>query len=113
MSKKKLVEVSLAGDLGIRNAGELKQRLLDALSGAASIRIVARELTSIDTAALQLLIASRKSAEAAAIPVSVDAPADGVLAGALSRLGFAAASPQARASKPFAVLEASQTGAAR
>ena len=58
-----LIRVDLIGDLNIFNAGEQKQRLLEALNGGDTLEIDLSQVTEIDSAGAQLMLAAKREAE--------------------------------------------------
>jgi len=52
----------ITGELNIYRAGELKQTLLEALSGARAVDIDLSQVDEIDSAGVQLIVATRKQA---------------------------------------------------
>lgn len=87
--------LSIAFDLGatpsIRTAGELRDRLASELASRPSLVISAAALESIDVSTLQLLASAHRTAAAAGKTMTIEAPAGGVLAQTLVRLGFVSA----------------------
>lgn len=55
-------ELRLEGELTIYRAGELRQTLVAALAAATALRIDLADVSEIDSAGLQLLIAAKKDA---------------------------------------------------
>lgn len=86
---------SIAFDLGeapgIKTAGELRDRLASAIGSQQSVVISAGALSSIDVSTLQLLASAHQTAAAAGKSITIEAPAGGVLAQTLARLGFTGA----------------------
>jgi ABC-type transporter Mla MlaB component len=93
MTSKQSMSVTLEGDLSVRTVADMKQRLEEALAGSRPVILNAHTLTGIDAAALQLLVAARKSALASGKSLGIDAPAGGVLHQALARYGLLPADP--------------------
>lgn len=54
----------LSGELTIYRAAELKPQLLQALDGAAQLEIDLSEVTEIDTSGVQLLMTTKRRAQA-------------------------------------------------
>ena len=55
-------QLRLEGELTIYTAGEMKERLLDALAGTDALELNLGEVTEIDTAGAQLLILTKREA---------------------------------------------------
>jgi anti-anti-sigma factor len=88
MTSKQSVSVTLEGELSVRKVADMKQRLEKALAGSKPVILKTHTLTGIDAAALQLLVAARKSALASGKSLSIDTPKGGVLHKALAQLGL-------------------------
>jgi anti-anti-sigma regulatory factor len=71
--------VSLVGDLGLREASEVRGRLLAALSAGVAVVVDARGLAGADLAIVQLLVAAHKSAARQGVPLRLLAGANGAL----------------------------------
>jgi anti-anti-sigma regulatory factor len=91
--------VSLVGDLGLRDAPQVRERLLAAVSAGGAVVVDARDLTGADLTILQLLAAAHKSAAALGRPIRLLAGPEGALRAALVRAGFVGADGTARAAE--------------
>jgi ABC-type transporter Mla MlaB component len=80
--------VGFAGPATIRQAEALATRLKDALAEASCIEIDCGQLTEVDLAFIQLIIAARRSAEATGKSLTVNARAAGCLADTLAAAGI-------------------------
>lgn len=92
-------KIKLGGELGLRDADELREQLLDALHAHTSVEIDANKLTAIDMSIVQILIAADKMAKGGGRTFWISAQAEGPLASAISRAGLLSRSGQA----PFQV----------
>jgi ABC-type transporter Mla MlaB component len=95
--KAKHGRVVLEGAVTLRTIDSTHAALREALAKHAKIEIDCATATEIDLSAIQLLLAARKSAEAAGKSLALSAPADGALRDALSRGGFLPNSPDSTA----------------
>ena len=68
------MQCTLTGDLTIGAAAEAKQQLLHALAGEGPLELDTRQVTEVDAAGLQVLLAALRSAANAKIPIRF--PAD-------------------------------------
>ena len=59
-----LTHVDIVGDLNIFNATEQRQRLLDALGAGGDVEVDLSQVTEIDTAGMQLMVAAKRDAAA-------------------------------------------------
>jgi anti-anti-sigma regulatory factor len=80
--------VSLGGALTVRNAEEIRSRLLDALRQHPTVRIDCTAATDVDLSFIQLVLSARKSAAATGKCLSLTPPATDVLSDALVRAGL-------------------------
>ncbi len=71
--------LTLQGDLTIHHAAHLKSTLLEALSSAALIEVDVSQVTEIDTAGLQLLLAAKRHASRQARRLKLIEPSPAVL----------------------------------
>lgn len=63
MSQKPNIErIAIAGEFSIFNAVELRARLLDALAAADAVEVDLAQVSEIDSAGLQLMIAAKQEA---------------------------------------------------
>jgi ABC-type transporter Mla MlaB component len=96
--KAKHGRVVLEGAVTLRTIDSTHAALRDALTKHAKIDIDCAKATEIDLGVIQLLLAARKSAEAAGKTLALCAPADGALREALVRGGFLPSPPDSPAS---------------
>lgn len=54
--------IDMIGNLSIFNAGELRQRLLDAIAAAKEVEVDLSQVSELDSAGLQLMIAAKREA---------------------------------------------------
>lgn len=80
--------IRLEGALEIARAGELKQRLLEALSQGGTLRISLGEVTDLDVTAVQLLYAAEREAKLRGVDVAVEEPVSEPVCEALLAVGF-------------------------
>lgn len=71
--------LSIEGEMSIYRAAELRQLLLDALDGAATLDLDLSSVTELDTAGVQLLLAAGKSAQSRQQVLRLVAPSETVL----------------------------------
>ena len=65
MRKKKAVtRIDILGDLNIFNAAEQRQRLLAALEAGSEVEVNLSEVSEIDSAGIQLMVAAKQEATA-------------------------------------------------
>ena len=57
-----VTRLSIAGDMTIYSAGELKPALLSAIQGTRTIEVNLAEVTDLDTAGFQLLLLAKREA---------------------------------------------------
>ena len=78
----------LSGDVSVRDVRQTHATLCEAMVGEGNLVIDAGQLTSIDTAIVQLLLATRRTAPGTTIKLPVDADVTNVLVqiGAQTRL---------------------------
>lgn len=81
-------EVSLSGRLTINEAEAWREKWINRLAEYEQILVDTRELTAVDAAGLQLLIALRRSARQAGKSIRFARPPEGALLAALIRAGF-------------------------
>jgi anti-sigma B factor antagonist len=63
MKKKKVVtRIDLLGDLNIFNAAEQRQRLLDAFDSGSEVEVDLSQVSEMDSAGMQLMIAAKREA---------------------------------------------------
>lgn len=80
--------IKLDGSLDIRDAAELRSKLLDALQTHPATAVDAANVESVDTSIVQILVAAVKSAERLGRSLTI-ATGDGVaVPDTLRRLGF-------------------------
>ncbi len=83
------MKCTLTGALTISAAAETKVELLQALAGEGALELDTTQVTDVDAAGLQLLLAACKSASQAGIPVQFSAQAQGeVVETAIKVLGL-------------------------
>lgn len=82
------VVISFSQAATIRQADDIAAQLGQALAQADSIEIDCSALTEVDFAFIQLIIAARKSAEAAGKRLALSAPARGELLRAVAICGL-------------------------
>jgi anti-anti-sigma regulatory factor len=80
--------IVLKGALTLRTIDETRAALRDGLARHSSIEIDCGDATEVDLAAIQILLAARKSALNAKKAFTLSAPASGPLREALQRGGF-------------------------
>ena len=80
------MQCTLTGDLTIGAAAEAKQQLLHALAGEGPLELDTREVTEVDAAGLQVLLAALRSAANAKIPIRFPADLRGPVVGTGLRL---------------------------
>ena len=84
------MQCTLTGDLTIGAAAEAKQQLLHALAGDGTLELDTRQVTEVDAAGLQVLLAALRSAANAKIPIRFPADRHGTVVGlGLRLLGLA------------------------
>lgn len=83
--------VQLEGDLGLRDAPNLAERLLSALNAGGDVAINANALASADLTILQLLVSAHKSAAERGVTLALSG-GEGALRAALLSCGFIDAS---------------------
>lgn len=84
------VQAALRGSLDISTVSDARDKLLETLNPLESIRFDLSDLTEIDTAGLQLLLAVRKEAESLGVECRFAHPSpavEGVFRG-FGRIGF-------------------------
>ena len=69
----------LSGDVSVRDVRQMHTALCEAVVCEGSLEIDASQLTSIDTAVVQLLLAARRAAHAAEIKLPADPDVNTVL----------------------------------
>lgn len=79
---------TLVGPLTVRAATEIHSRLVDIIRSQSSVRIDCGAATDVDLSFIQLVLAARKSAEAAGKSLALTAPASGVLLDRLKQAGL-------------------------
>ena len=80
--------VTLAGNIGLREASGLAAQLKTAIAAHPSVTVVTDAVTDIDIAGLQVLVAAHRTALAAGKALSMRAAKDGAMRRALTRAGF-------------------------
>ncbi len=65
-------QLLLEGQLVIRNAALIKKELLSALTNSQTLELILKDITKVDMAFLQLLVALHKSAAIAGKRISLD-----------------------------------------
>jgi len=80
------MQCTLTGDLTIGAAAEAKSQLLQALAGEGPLELDTRQVTDVDAAGLQVLLAALRSAAHAKIPVRFPADLRGSAVGTGLRL---------------------------
>lgn len=88
------VTIDFVGELTIKSASDLKERLLKSLSGASAVRANVAPDTIIDLTFLQLIESARRTAREGGCDFRLAAPAAGQLLETLERGGFLAAPGQ-------------------
>jgi anti-anti-sigma regulatory factor len=71
------MKCTLTGALTISAAADVRAQLLQALAGEGALELDTTQVTDVDAAGLQLLLAACKSASQAGIPVQFPAQAQG------------------------------------
>ena len=70
MAKKQSVQrLAIIGDLNIFNAAEQRQRLLDALDTGKEVEVDLSQVSEIDSAGIQLMVAAKREAATRAKPL--------------------------------------------
>jgi anti-anti-sigma factor len=59
-----VARIDIRGELSIFTAAELRQRLLDALDAGAEIEVDLSEVSEMDSAGMQLMVAAKREAAA-------------------------------------------------
>ena len=72
--------LAFEGEMTIYRAREDRDRMLEALAGAASLTVELGRVTEIDTAGLQLLLALKAECARRELPVSIEGHSAAVLA---------------------------------
>jgi ABC-type transporter Mla MlaB component len=80
--------VDLSGPRTLRNAEQTRSVLLDALRGPSPVRLDCSAIVEADLSLLQLLLAAKKSAEAAGKDMTLAHPPSAAFLQAASRAGF-------------------------
>lgn len=62
-AKTEMQHMALAGELTVMNAGDIRNRLLDALADTDDVDVDLSQVTEIDTAGVQLIVAAKREAE--------------------------------------------------
>lgn len=75
------MQCTLTGDLTIAAAAETKGQLLQALAGEGPLELDTRQVTEVDAAGLQVLLAALRSAANAKIPIRFPADCHGPVVG--------------------------------
>lgn len=83
--------ISFDGELTARDAVSLHEIMLAAMQQDQEIVVDTRTLVSLDTSIVQILLASRKSAERLGRKLTILTGRDGVLPATLDRLGVSSA----------------------
>ena len=81
--------IAFSGELTIRNAEQMHTRLLDAVHRCPAVTVDCAAATDIDISFIQLVLAARKSAEAAGKVLSIAPASADRLAVAMRRAGLA------------------------
>jgi len=92
MSEGETIIVRLPEDATIRHAESIAEQLKSALATGQTIEVDCSAVIEADSSVLQLLIAARKSAAAAARALILGAPAAGALRAAIIECGLAGGS---------------------
>ncbi|MDO8608639.1 MAG: STAS domain-containing protein [Phaeospirillum sp.] len=87
MASAPTVVIDFSGAATIRHADEIAGRLKQALSSSDRIEVDCTAVTEVDIAFIQLILAARKTAEAAGKTLTLSAPAVGALLEALTICG--------------------------
>ena len=82
------IEITLTGQLVVRNAVSIQKELVAAAAGSNNITLALRNLTKIDLAAMQLLVALQKSAAKSGKSLAFDFELTGYVRAALEHSGF-------------------------
>jgi anti-anti-sigma factor len=80
--------IKLDGSLDIRDAGELRSKILDALQSHPATVVDAGNVESVDTSIVQILVASVKSAERLGRSLTISTGDGAAVPDTLQRLGF-------------------------
>jgi ABC-type transporter Mla MlaB component len=84
------MQCTLIGDLTIAAAADARMKLLQALAGDGPLELDTRQVTEIDAAGLQVVLAALRSAAKARIPIRFTTDLRGpVLGGWLRMMGLA------------------------
>jgi anti-anti-sigma regulatory factor len=89
-----LATIDLVGELTIKSASDLRERLLTSLDGSADVRVDIAPDIVVDLTFVQLIESARRTARAAGCDLRLAAPAAGQLRETLERGGFLAAPEQ-------------------
>lgn len=87
MASAPTVVIGFSGAATIRHADDIAERLKQALASSDRIEVDCSGVTEVDIAFIQLILAARKSAEAAGKMLALSAPAGGPLLEALTICG--------------------------
>lgn len=90
-------KLALHGDVTLRHLEPVRAKLLELLERHAEISVDCDAISRVDLGLIQLLLAARKSAQAAGKTLTLARPATGALRNALSRGGFIGAASEQNA----------------
>ena len=88
-SEKGADAIVLSGDLGIRDAADVRQRLLQAVSDDGPVRVDLSDVTALDTSIVQLLVATKRSADLRGCAFDIDGGGASPLPDLMAALGMA------------------------
>lgn len=80
--------IARSGTLDLRNAGELRNAILEALGGHRPVTVDLTRVTSVDAGVVQVLLAARRSAAEAGRRFFILAGTPSALPDVVSRLGI-------------------------
>lgn len=95
MGEPTTTKLSFDGDLTMAYAASAHARLCAALAAGTTVEVAMGDITALDLSFVQVLIAARKSAQAAGKVLRLAAPASGVFLDALRRGGLLGGPPSA------------------
>ena len=87
-TKPDAIRLALDGSLTVRGIAAVRETVLEALAKHAAVEVDCSAADAIDLSLIQLLLAARRSAQAAGKSLSLATPADGKLRRALEQGGF-------------------------
>ena len=97
MQGARMRNLTLKGELNVRNIAKAIKRVDQALGGGAPIRIDASQVKAVDVAALQALVSAHKAARGRGVALQIRVPEGGAVATGLADCGLTGcAAPAAR-----------------